>query len=446
MPQTDVLVVGAGSSGVAAAVTAAEEGAATLLVEAAGEVGGTLAWQLLEHSAGFHDGSGRPVVGGFGQRLVDRLQWSGSSPGHVRDDTGYTATRVPINHAELPLVEASMLADAGVELWLESPAVNVDRVGGAIRAVQIETPEGRRTVTPKMVVDCSGDAHVANLANAPFQSDGRGQQQPASMLFKLANVDFGALLEYARAHSEDLRQGSTVGDVADETVNLWGFGHLLAAGEKAGDLSFARSEMHLAGWPRRHELVVNLTRVPTNGWDGDDKGHAYIELSRQILEAVRWFRRAVPGCGDCYIAASAARIGIRESRRLAGHTTLTEADLRNQRRFSEVIARGAFPLDIHDRERPGLSHTCPLSGAFDIPYGCLYTDELDNLLVAGRIISSTHVANGSVRITGTCFATGEAAGAAAAFAAGQRLSTTKIDVLELQHILRRRGAILSGLT
>jgi hypothetical protein len=138
----------------------------------------------------------------------------------------------------------------------------------------------------------------------------------------------------------------------------------------------------------------------------------------------------------------ADRIGVRESGRVVGHATLAREDLLRPIDRSDAVAQAAFPIDIHDSNRPGLSHAEQLGECYDIPYGCLVADGLDNLLLAGRCISSTHEANGSVRITATCFATGEAAGVAAALAARGTLSAASLNVRAIQEVLLRRGGLL----
>ena len=438
----DVVVVGAGSAGVAAAVAAAEEGARTVLIEASGHVGGTLAWQLLEHSAGFHDVHGTQVIAGFGERLIARLRDIGASPGHVRDDVGYTATRTPINHAELGLMETVLLGEAGVSLWLNAPLVAVEREGARIGTLVIQTRAGRRQLHPRQVVDASGDAVVARRADARFHGDAQGARQPASLTFKLGGVDFAALLAYARANPADFRPGSVIGDATSAHVNLWGFGRLLARGYQSGQLSLQRTELHLAGWPLRGEAVINASRIAAGDEHDNWTGPAIIALSRQVLEFARWFRETVPGCGEAYVAAVADRIGVRESGRVVGRATLTRDDLLHPERRPDAVAQAAFPIDIHDPTRPGLSHAEQLCECYDIPYGCLLADGLDNLLLAGRCISSTHEANGSVRITATCFATGEAAGVAAALAARESVSAASLNVDGIREVLRRRGVLL----
>jgi hypothetical protein len=232
--------------------------------------------------------------------------------------------------------------------------------------------------------------------------------------------------------------GSVIGDAHAADVNLWGFGALLARGYQSGLLSLQRTELHLAGWPLRGEAVVNASRV-ASGTDDNWTADAVIALSRQVLEFARWFRETVPGCANAYVAAVADRIGVRESGRVVGRATLTREDLLHPVRRPDAIAQAAFPIDIHDPDRPGLSHAEQLGERYDIPYGCLVADGLDNLLLAGRCISSTHEANGSVRITATCFATGEAAGVAAAVAARDTAPASAVDVQALRDMLLRRG-------
>ncbi len=438
----DVVVVGAGSAGVAAAIAAAEEGARTLLLEASGSVGGTLAWQLLEHSAGFHDGAGNQVIAGFGERLVQRLRETGSSPGHVRDDVAYTATRTPLNHVELALTETVMLGEAGVTLWLQAPVVGTVRDGGWITALATETPAGRHVLHPRLVIDTSGDAVIARQAGARFHADAAGARQPASLTFKLGGVDFARLLAYARGEPNDFRPGSHIGTAADEAVNLWGFGRLLERGFQSGMLGLARGELHLAASPRRGEAVVNVSRVTTGEIRENWAGAAAIALSRQVLEFARWFREIVPGCANAYVASVADRVGVRESGRVVGLCTLTRDDVLRARKRPDAIAQAAFPIDIHAPDQPSLSHTEQLARPYGIPFGCLVAAGFDNLLVAGRCISSTHEANGSARITATCFATGEAAGVAAALAARAGIAAPSLDIKTLRRVLLRRGVLL----
>ncbi|GAB3579730.1 FAD-dependent oxidoreductase [Amycolatopsis endophytica] len=433
----DVVVVGGGSAGVAAAVSAAEEGARTLLVEASGAVGGTLAWQWLEHSAGFHDVHGTQVTGGIGQRLVDRLVLAGGSPGHVPDDVGYTATRTPVDHATLALTQSILLDEAGVEVWLQSMPCGF-RDGSLV----VRTPAGSRTLRAPALVDATGDAAVAALAGAPMQPD-TAETQPASLAFKVGGVDVPALLDYLRAHPSEVRAGSVIADADAEHANVWGLGTLLREGRDRGLLSLHRTELHLAAWSRRGEVVLNLTRTPVAAGDGW-LGAAHARLSRQVLDIVGWLRAMVPGFGACFLTAVGDRVGVRESRRVVGAYTMTGADVHHGARFPDAIGRGAFPVDVHSATAPGLSHTDGVGAGYEIPLRALQVPDVPNLLVAGRCVSSTHEANGTLRITATCFVTGEAAGVAAATAAAEGVPPVKVAPAPVRERLRGRGAILDS--
>lgn len=437
----DVLVVGAGSAGCAAAIAAAETGATVAVLERSGAVGGTLVWQLLEHSAGFHDVEGNQVTGGIGQRIVDKLVSRGASPGHVRDDVGYTASRTPLDHAELSLVEATVLRQAGVNLHLHSSVDAVETNGDQILHVVANRADGRVTFQPKAVVDASGDAGVAMRAGATILNDAPDSLQPTTLMVKLGGIDFAQLLQYVRSNAQQFREGSVFGDEDDATMNLWGFPALLQEGFKAGVLSWERSEVHFAGWPRRGEAILNLTRTAL---DQDDTGAsaAYLILAEQALEVVSWVRKFLPGGSNAFLAAVGDRVGVRESRRVQGEYVLTASDVLDGKRSAEAIGLGAFPIDVHAAGAKGMAHTQAPSRAYQIPYGCLVARGIANLFLAGRLISSTHEANGSARITATCFVTGEAAGVAAALLAKNGWPAAQADIRLVQNTLLERGALL----
>lgn len=440
--RVDVLVVGAGSAGVAAAVAAAETGARTLILESSGRVGGTLVHQLLEHSAGFHDASGRTIIRGFGQRLVDRLVKNGSSPGHTTDFTGYTATRTSINHAEASLVETTMLAEAGAQLAVNALAVGTVVTGGPYQVLLAQSPRGPIGIEYLVVVDCTGDASVAAMQGAKMSEDIEATQ-PTSLLFKVAGVNFSELLAYVEEHPEEFRLPlAERPGIHDEAINLWGFGSLLAAGHSSGALRFRRTELHFAGWPRRGEAILNVTRSASSGLDALDLGQSLTELAAQVTDVVRWLRASVAGFTDAYLLDIASRVGVRETRRIFGEYVITDRDCMVGRQFPDNIAQCGFPLDVHDSGGPGLSSTAAVPDPFGIPLRALIPVGAHQLLVAGRPISSTHRANGSVRITGPCFATGEAAGVAAALAAGVGIEPRSLDPHAVRMVLTKREAIL----
>lgn len=439
----DVIVAGGGTAGVIAAIAAARNGARTLLVERGGFLGGHIASQLLEHSAGWFDAKGSRIVAGLPQELIDRLVKAGASPGHVRDDTGYTLSRVPVNHEMFKSVVTAMAAEAGVSLLLFSPVVDTLKVGNKVTGVILENKSGRTAYSATAVIDCTGDADVAQRAGCSFLSEPQADTQPVSLLFKLGGIDHAKLLDHVASHSTDFKLGVPVDALRTEDyVNLWGFGPELARAFIDGVVFLKRNELHYSGWVRSGEAVINVTRFAADATRAEQMADAEVALRRQVLEFTEFFRRYIPGAAHCFLTASASCVGVRESRRIRGRTVLTDQDVRTGRRFLDVALRGGFPIDSHDPKGASLDSAEHLPGGYDIPLSALLPHKIDGLIVAGRCISAERKALASARITGTCMAMGQAAGTAAALAARNKQSLKDLDVAKLQDLLSDQGAIL----
>ena len=440
-----VVVAGGGTAGVIAAIAAARNGARTLLVERGGFLGGHIASQLLEHSAGWFDARGARIVAGLPQELVDRLVAAGASPGHVRDDTGYTVSRVPVNHELFKSVVTAMCHESGVDLLMFSPVVQVLREGDRLTGVIVENKSGRTAYAAGAVVDCTGDADVAERAGCTFlsQHTGAADTQPVSLLFKLGGIDHAALLDHVEAHPEQFKLGVPPAALRGEDhVNLWGFGPQLARAHAEGVVSLARNELHYSGWVRTGEAVINVTRCAVDATRAEEIGRAEVVLRRQVQEFAAFFRRYIPGAHNSYLSASASCIGVRESRRIRGRAVLRDEDVRRGARFADAVLRGGFPIDSHDPKGTSLDAAEHVAGGYDIPLGALLPERIDGLLVAGRCISAERRALASARITGTGIAVGQAAGTAAALAAQDGLAPGAIDIVLLQRTLKAQGAIL----
>ena len=437
----DVVVAGGGTAGIVAAVAAARNGAWVLLVERGGFLGGHIGTQLLEHSAGWFDSAGNRIVGGLPEELAERLRAAGASPGHVGDDTGYTRFRLPVRHEEFKSVVSGWLDEAGVDVLLQSLAVGVLAHDGAA-ALVVENKSGRGAYAAPVMVDATGDADVAALAGCRFLAEPGTETQPVSLLFKLGGVDHAPLIEHVEAHPEEFKLGVPPAELRGrEHINLWGFGPWLEAAHRAGVLSLRRNELHWSGWTRTGEAVVNASRVAADATSAEALSRAELVLRRQVLEFLAFFRAYVPGCVNVHLAATAACVGVRESRRLAGAYVLTDADVRRGRRFDDAVVRGGFPIDAHDAWGAGMTSTETLPSSYDIPYRCLLPETVDGILVAGRALSAERKALASARISGTCMAMGQAAGTAAALAVRAGVSPRAVDVDRLRQQLVAQGAI-----
>lgn len=425
--EPDVLVVGGGAAGIAAACAAARGGARTLLVERFGHLGGTLTAVTLGGFCGTHavvddERLGR-VVGGLFLELEERLR---------RRDAVLPPRRhgrivgVPYESETLKLVADEMVAGVRVRTLLHAYAVAAQVEDGRVIAVVMETKGGRAAVRPGVVIDCSGDADVAAAAGAGFALGEDGRTQFASTMFRLGNVDTGVVGSLSRA---DIRQ------CLEQAV---GEGY---------DLPRTATGVHLN--PVAGVVHLNVTRLrkpdgePFDLVDPSDLGAAEVEGRRQAFVYEEVFRRYVPGFERARIVDIGAMVGIRETRLVKGMQTLTEEAVRNCRKPDDRIACTAWPLESHGGGRGTNWEFLPDGEWYGIPYGCLVVAGFGNLLVAGRNLSATHLAQASARVAGPCFAMGEAAGTAAALSLRAASTAAELDVATLQSELERQGAILT---
>jgi hypothetical protein len=447
--EADVLVVGGGPAGLGAAMGAARAGADVVLVERYGFLGGNATAALVMPLMSFHNeirsaresengdplrllptdhGPGEPVVAGPLQELLERLVSSGGAVAPT-EDTGYT---VPIDPECYKLATLDMLDDAGVRFLFHSFASGVVQPG-ASEGVVFETKSGPVVIGAHVVVDCTGDGDVAAAAGAPY-SPGRepdGLTQPMTLMFRMVEFERQRFAEYVSGHPEQWR-------------GVHGLWELVAEAQAAGELDLPREDILFFATPHEHELSVNSTRVGGLGIDPWDITRAEWLAHHQMREIVRFLKKRVPGFEDSYNVQSGSTIGVRETRRILGDYCLTGEDVLSARKFDDAIARGSYPVDIHDPEGEGtVLQRLPPHEAYDIPLRCLLPRGLDRMLTAGRCISGSHEAHSSYRVTPIAMATGHAAGVCAAIAARSGRIPREIPPEDVQRELLRQGASLS---
>ncbi|MGP6159470.1 MAG: FAD-dependent oxidoreductase [Vulcanimicrobiaceae bacterium] len=442
----DVLVVGGGNAGCAAALAAARSGAHTLLVERYGFLGGTATAAMVGPWMTFHSGRER-IVGGIAQEIVERLVARGASPGHIADSSDYVATITPFDPEAHKALLFEMMRESRVKLllhayFLEALCDDLGTVCGASFA----TVGGIREYDAKVTIDATADAHVAASAGVALQQgDGAGRVQPASLMFRLSHVDLEATAAYVREHADQMRTSLPPGERnAQALTAVAGLYELWQRARERGDVDVPRELVSFFISPYPDEVTVNMTRVTDiDPLDPDDLTRAEIEARRQAMQIVRFFQRDVPGFANARLAASAAQIGIRESRRIVGAYTLTRDDVLSARAFDDGIARSAYPIDIHNPSGSGTRTVrLPEGASYEIPYRCLVPESVEGLLVAGRCISTTHEALASTRLTPTVMTLGQAAGTAAALAFQHDVALRAVDPAELRARLERDGVDL----
>ena len=420
----DVIVVGSGSAGSSAAITAARSGAQTLLVDRLGFMGGT-STAVLDTFYAFYTSGAEPrrVVGGLGWEIVERLTAEGIA--FERPNTYGAGTGVTYDQEALKLLWEQLAEDAGVDLLLHTWATGVDVHGGRIGAIRIWNKGGERTIPGDVIVDASGDADVCAMAGVSYDNaQASGRVQSLSTLFKVANVDV------ARAASVP-------------QAELW---KLMRQAAESGEYALPRVEGSWHRTPFAGVVFIHMTRIPNvDATDPEQLTRAEVEGRRQVREYSRFLRDRVPGFEDAVVVATSPAIGVRESRRVHGDYRLTREDVLEGRRFDDEIALCGAPIEDHHAGGDTGWRYIGESGVYGIPYRTLLPSGIEGLLVAGRCFSSTHDAHASARSMATCMAMGQAAGTAAAMAIQAGITPRAVDPGMLRERLRADGALLEPL-
>ncbi|MGB8151676.1 MAG: FAD-dependent oxidoreductase [Candidatus Cybelea sp.] len=444
-PEFDVLVVGGGNAGCAAAIAAARHGARTLLLERYGFLGGTATAAMVGPWMTFHSAKER-IVGGIAQEMVERLMRKGASPGHLADSSDYVATITPFDPEVHKALLFEMMQEAGVSLLLHAYFLSAQLDGEAVCGATFATVGGTRTYRGRVVIDATADALVASSAGVPTQQgDERGRVQPATLMFRLSHVDLAALAAYLREHPDEMRSSLPPQErVPAALTAVAGLNGLWERARADGLVDVPRELVSFFISPYPDEVTVNMTRVVNiDPLDPDDLTRAEVESRLQAMQLLEFFRRRVPGFAGARIAATGTQVGIRESRRIVGRYTLTRDDVLQARRFDDAVARSAYPIDVHNPSGSGTSTQRLAPGeSYEIPYRTLLPVNREQLLVAGRCISTTHEALASTRLTPTVMTLGQAAGTAAALACARGVRVADIDTNELRAQLVADGVDL----
>jgi glycine/D-amino acid oxidase-like deaminating enzyme len=427
----DVVVLGGGPAGLAAAAAAARHGARTLVVERYGFLGGMGTAAGVTNFCGLHanvHGTNVRVVRGVVDELLDRMRaLDGLSEPHLV--FGKILAQA-YDNAAFKCAADAMLVAAGAELLFHAVAVGVarDRTGG-IDSVLVETKSGRCAVRATTFIDCSGDGDLAHFAGVAMQR--AGPLLFPTLMFRVGQVD-----------------GERAGE-AWRTIPA-----LMDAAEAAGDFSFPRRGAIVR--PQRHggEWRVNVTQLrnadgsAVDGTDARALSAAEVEGRRQAVDYLRFLRARVPGFENAYLLEIAPQVGIRETRRLAGEYVLSGDDVIACASFADSIGVNGWPLELHvagdvEWRWPAIPEA---RGFNQLPLRMLLPSAQGaggalNLLVAGRCASMTHDGQSAARVSGGCFVMGQAAGTLAALG-GASGALRDVPVTALQSALRADGAWL----
>lgn len=442
-----VLVAGAGPAGIGAAIAATRSGAKTMLIERYGFPGGNLTTAMVNPFFTFHDEKGNQVIRGIAEEFVDRMKQHGASLGHVTDLTFDNASMTPFDAERAKIILIEMLEEAGVELLFHTWIVGANVTNDVVESVIIENKSGRQAICPQYIVDCTGDADVAAFSGVHFAKgkEDDGSMQPATLYFRVGGVNVAQLRNWMKKNRNILKDSPSDEQIdRQKAIAFLGMNELVQQAKDAGMLhSEVAPRILMYEQPIPGVFSINTTRIQNiDGTKTEDITRAEIALRKQVLEVHTFLLKYIGGFENSYILDSGIQIGIRETRRIAGDYVLTEQEVLNSASFEDGIACGTFAIDIHPPHGKKQIFTGSGKSVYEIPYRCLIPKSLTNLLVAGRPISATHIAHGSIRVMATCMAMGQAAGIAVAMASHNKCGTREIDIKQLRKELVNQGQYL----
>lgn len=429
LAETEVLVLGGGPAGIAAAASAAAAGCRVLLVERYGFLGGMGTAAGVTNFCGLHAnvrGTMQRVVHGVASELLERIAALGglNEPHSIFGSTLAQA----YDGAAYKCAADELLLSRGVQLLFHAQAAGAAlRDDGAIDALFVETRSGRRALRAQQFIDCSGDGDLMHWAGAPWeQGDAQGDLLYPTLMFRVAGVD-------------DARAGEAWREV----------GPRMAEAQRAGRHHFPRQGAILRPMKHAGEWRVNVTQIRNaqgramDGTDALQLSAGEVEGRRQVRAFFDFLCSEMPGFEHAYLLEIAPQVGIRETRRLRGRVVLTEDDVLGCADFDDAIGVNAWPLEQHVAGDVKWSWPAEGSRGYNqLPWRMLLPQRVPNLLVAGRCASMNAAAQSAARVSGACFVMGQAAGLGAALALRSGSTPADIDVAALQRGLQSQGAWL----
>ena len=438
MHETEVLVVGGGPGGLAAALAAARAGAHTTLLDRYGCFGGVIT-QVGVDTIAWYRHEATVEAGGIGAEFERRAEELGGTAPDVQSMSRALDSEL------FKVVADQLVEEAAVEPLLHclvtEPIVEDGRVNGVIT----EGKSGRQAILAQRVVDATGDADVAFRAGAPCRAHPRGSVMGVTVMFTCSGVDKARFLDHVAENAPTYGDWGKCWSVRTDGKEDHLFSpYLQEPFDRARREGVIPADIRSIGgtWGRITDTgeATSLNLVVMAGYDCTDVRdltRAEIEGRRQALLALEALRRYTPGFEDARLLTFGASLGTRDSRKIIGRYELSEQDVRGEARFMDSV--GIFPefLDGY-----GIL-VLPTTGRyFHVPYGILVPREVDDLLVAGRCVAGDDISHAATRNQMCCAVTGQAAGAAAAVSLRDHRTTADVDVTHVQEELRRQGVRL----
>lgn len=445
--EVDVLVAGGGTAGVVAAIAAAKKGARVLLVEQFGALGGSATSALVSPLMSIEI-KDNPMCSSISDEINRRMQEMGSFF-LAKNMEGYFDP-----HA-LKYILEQMAVEVGVNLLYYTYVCDVVMENECVKGLVVENKGGRSAILSKCVIDCTGDGDVAYKADVPFESGDpqTGINQRMSVRYIVSGIDMKRFIPFITRLCEGKNKAHYRLSYPEYHLAVvwgrnWPLEELFQKAMKAGDITYEDGRYwQLFGIPSKaNSLSFNCPEVPnvSDGSKPNDLTYAQIYAKKAMFRQLKFYKKYFPGFENSYISDIANQVGVRESRRIVGMYTLTDEDVLGQRKHKDFIVCSNYPVDIHSEKLTNEE----IAGAskdeipyYTIPYSCLVPQKTDGLLVAGRCISASFLAQSSLRVQPTVRALGEAAGIAAALSVQNNRKLSEISGEEIRNEMIRNGAV-----
>jgi hypothetical protein len=419
----DVVITGGGIAGISAAVKAAQMGVKTLLIEQYGFVGGMstagMVSPFMKHSV-----NGQTLVKGVYQTIEQEMTDRG---GMI--DNGFYASSFRLSANKL-------LKRYGCHVLLNCELMSVNRSNDEIESIEVFTDGKKIKIKGKVFIDTTGDAQLLYLGNLPWQkgSETTGKLQALTMFFKMANIDMKRVADYVKKNKNNFFSWMDYEFNAEKIISVAGYFKQVKQAITEGRLSPEVEYIFFTTLPENGEASFNTTNIlDLDGSSSYDLTKAEIKGRNQVAQVVKLLQEEIPGFENAFLLETAVQVGVRETRRAIGDYVYTGEDIRKGTKFEDAIARGCYGIDIHGQiDEDSVMEHLKEGEYYEIPLRALFVSKIQNVLAAGRCISSTREGHSALRIMPTSAATGEACGAAAAMAVKLNKDLRDLPVKEVQ--------------
>jgi hypothetical protein len=431
---TDVVVVGGGAAGVAAANTIANQNLKVVLIEKYGFCGGGAVAGLSGTICGLYEASDKlqnkpkQAVFGFTDEFAKMLEKKGGLTEPIA--YGKTFTRV---HDPLVWKETADIFLQNTNITTIYHAVVIKTLvegNDKIEGVQVWSKQGTFNIRSKITIDASGDADVIAMAGLPNFIGDKGKVQNPTMIFKISGVDI-----------EIFKQTYGLNSIMPQEVT-----DLIIKMNKENKYKLPRAKIWLFSTTKPNELLCNCTRII--GEDGRELNSLYYkdfteaetQGRKQIREYAKFFKENLKGCEKSFVTDTGTQVGIRQTRQVDGVYKLKNSDVINGKKFKDGIARSPWPIELHSGNKPKVEWL--LDDVYEVPLNCFIPKNGEGIIAAGRCLSAEHEAVASARVTAQCFSYGHAVGHAASISIRENMLLRDIKGENVREILNKEGARL----